>query len=241
VWIHGGFGLHHQFDVKESTTMLSNRSRLIVPAILGLTSALAGGARADFLPIVNAGFEEPLLSDGSFTFTIPGWTGSERSGVFNPGAGQYPGGVPEGQNVAFTEDDDDFVSQVLSSTLAADTTYTLMMFVGNRLDFGFPGYLIELRAGGVLLAQDANTLAPADGQFLLSTISFTSTAASPGLGQALEVRFLSGSQANFDDVRLDATATVRAVPEPGSLALLGGGSLALLGHARRRKHTSKAA
>ena len=50
---------------------------------------------------------------------------------------------------------------------------------------------MQLLAGTTLLAQDNNTLAPADGTFALSTVSFTTGATHADLGQALTIRLLN--------------------------------------------------
>ena len=81
-----------------------------------------------------------------------------------------------------------------------------------------------------MLAQDNNSLAPGDGQFLMSTVQYFVASGDAVAGSALEIRFRSlGFQTVFDDVRLDAT---ERIPEPALLALLGIGGVAV---ARRRR------
>jgi hypothetical protein len=143
--------------------------------------------------------------------------GNGDGGTFNLTITQYPGQAPEGQNVA----DSSFflagflpptISQVLSDVLTANTLYTLQVEVGNRLDTPFPGYVVQLLAGGVLLAEDNNSLSPADGTFATSTVTFTALPGDPNLGQPLEIRLRSfGRQTNFDDVRLTAVASAPTV------------------------------
>ncbi len=113
--------------------------------------------------------------------------------------------------------------------------YTLRVQVGNiasgfgappfdqfyDLD-GFPGYRVQLLAGGVLLAEDDNTLFGLipEGEFRLSTVTAEVGPDHPALGQAIEIRLLSrneaqsaedpGIEVDFDDVRLDAAPTCRA-------------------------------
>ena len=57
--------------------------------------------------------------------------------------------------------------------LEANTTYTLMVDVGKRLDFPLSSYSAELLAGGVTLAT-SSSLNPAAGTFLTDTIFFES-------------------------------------------------------------------
>ena len=108
----------------------------------------------------NASFEADAISDGGFLLTIPNWVidpsiaipGGNPVGVGNPSAAQYPGGAtPDGQNAAFSKDGT--ISQVLAATLAANTTYTLRIDVGHRLDNPpFLGYSVQLLAGGAILS-----------------------------------------------------------------------------------------
>ncbi len=129
--------------------------------------------------------------------------------------------------------------QTLTSTLQANTRYTLQVLVGNIAsgssvsnDFfnlnGFPGYRIELLAGGEVIAQDANSLGGLipEGAFAESVIDFTTTGSHPRLGQSLGIRLINMNlvdpsfpaadlEVDFDHVRLSAVA----VPEPSSMLL----------------------
>ena len=146
----------------------------------------------------------------------------------------FPGGAPEGDNVALlfksgpASADEYGIDQVLVSVLEPSVEYTLTVEVGNiqtcaglppgfRNTFnleGFPGYRIELRAGGQMLAMDNNSLLPAEGEFETSTITFIAPENHPQLGQALVVRLVSlnvadtglNLEVDFDNVRLDALA-----------------------------------
>ena len=203
-------------------------------------------AGAVTLAISNPGFEDPVLPDGGFTTNVlPGWqlydpsglvlldaTATDSSfGAFNPtGTGAYTSDrVPEGNNDAFiylTQNPGSGVagiSQTLSSNLIADTKYTLSVDVGNPIDYanfgltGFPGYRVQLLAGGNVLAQDNNSFNPTEGTFATSTVSYIALASDPNIGNPLEIRLLNSLQGNgrevdFDNVRLD----IAAVPEPAS-------------------------
>ncbi len=201
---------------------------------------------AALIPIVNAGFEETILSEGAYDFAVPGWDTvgpGPSSGSWNPDDGAifygYGGEAPEGLNVAWiAEGTDDAgagveggIAQLLAETLTADTTYTLTVEVGNSYYYAWgEGYKVQLLAGGILLAEDDSTLTPATDTFELSTVMFDSAGADAGLlGQALEIRLLAkagNGEADFDDVQLSA------VPEPATIALLGMGILMLK---RKRK------
>jgi hapalindole biogenesis HpiC1 cyclase-like protein len=205
-------------------------------------------ARAAVVTVANPSFESPPLMPGQFVGgNPPGWTatgppGSDLgNGVFNPGAaGYYTVPIPEGSNVGFVYDSapgDGFgaygLAQVLSDTLQPLTEYTLRVAIGDPLPAagfnlaGFPGYRVQLLAGGVVLAQDDNSLAGTfpQGQFADSVVTFTTGLAHANLGQALEIRlinlnpstFTAESEVDFDNVRLTATV----IPEPGMLTLFG--------------------
>lgn len=208
-----------------------------------LLMALATAAQAIPISITNAGFEDPVLLDGGiFGPTPPGWTVLADccgpTGVFNATVSSFFDEAPEGENTAFTNGTS--LSQTLASALAANTTYTLQVEVGNPANvFGFNGYVIELFAGSILLVDDGTSAAPNKGLFSTATILFMTDADPLGLGQNLEIR-LSGkvgggllTQVHFDDVRLNAS-TIGSVPEPTTLTIFTLGLLGL-GVARRWK------
>jgi HpiC1 cyclase/PEP-CTERM motif len=198
-------------------------------------------AHATLIPIINAGFEDPdvdvaagaltcggtggCYTTGSFT----GWTVTGSGGVFDPSK-YAPAGysAPEGDQVAYSSGG--MLSQVLSVGLEANMVYTLDVLVGDRADTGFPGYEVQLLAGGNLLASVNETMfSPANGSFIDAHLEYAS--GSDFLGQLLEIRLISdGSQINWDNIRLDP----RSVPEPAALMLLSIGLLAL-GFLRRRR------
>jgi len=194
------------------------------------------------IEIANHGFEDYLRNDNSHVASIPGWTllGGIGAGTWNPGNSNYDGAtdtypdldttIPEGRNVAYSNGDT--IAQVLGEGLTPGLRYVLQVEVGDRKDVAFPGYAVELLAGGVVVASESS-LVP-DGSFLTSTIDFTADPTDPALsglfGLPLEIRLHSNDvQANFDNVRLFA------IPEPATLTLLALGTLGLLAR-RRRKH-----
>lgn len=190
------------------------------------------------LAITNPGFEANVIADGTYNATIipMGWSKYDPNniigqnynslGVLNPtGTPLYPAGAPEGKNVALvflwrmqTDGMPAGYSQQLTATLQPKTQYTLRVRIGNIAPemgvawdlTGFPGYRVELLAGNTVLAQDNNTLVPAEGTFLESEISFSTSTTDPSLGQPLGIRLInlnkanSGIEVNFDDVRLEA-------------------------------------
>lgn len=152
------------------------------------------------------------------------------------GSVYYPvGGAPDGVNVALV-----FLShnvgggpmglqQIVAANLQPNTRYTLRAQIGNiasgqgpppcdvfgffNLD-GFPGYRLQLLAGGVVIMEDNNSLNGMipDGEFRQTSVQTTIGETHPQLGAALQVRLINlntpgtpmspGIEVNFDDVQL---------------------------------------
>ncbi len=130
--------------------------------------------------------------------------------------------------------------QTLTETLAPNTRYTLAVDViniasgtarsGDFFDLdGFPGYRIDLLAGGVVIAQDVNTLAGSisEGSFSTSNFEFTTDGSPLAPGQNLGIRLVNLNlvdplaptahlEVDFDNVRLSAVS----VPLPPMLPAL---------------------
>lgn len=179
--------------------------------------------------------------------------------VGNPGVYEYfPAGALEGQrvgiafNFAGSGNQGEYgLVQTLDAVLEAETTYTLTALVGNiasgtsvdgsffDLD-GFPGYRVELLAGGAVVAQDDNSLAGAipEGTFAPTSVSLTTGPSHPQLGQVLAIRLVnlnivdpafpgSDLEVDFDDVRLDAEPAAVA-PDLNGDGVVDGADLGLL-------------
>jgi hypothetical protein len=238
----------------KSASKKSLRSHVpfLALAVVGLA---AFPASAEQLTIVNAGFEDPVLGSGYTDGPIPGWTefDSGRFGVV-VATSEALGTAPEGQNVAWSFGRD--LSQVLGSVLTAGAEYTLRVDIGKNYDASNSmGYDIQFLAGGVVLAEDNNSLSivpayptnPPGGGFVTSTLHYAASASDPLLGQSLEIRLIAlgtggstvdGAEVDFDNVRLQTNAN--AVPEPGGLVLALTG-LACFGgvwQARRRRYAA---
>lgn len=198
-----------------------------------LLAMVATAATADPVVIANPSFELPATPPDSFIVGFPpdGWSGygtlnmSDRViGVVNPATTPlYVEPVPDGSNIGVTflqnfSGSEAGMQQTLGATLQLNTRYTLRVEVGNMAHFagppdfgfgGFPGYRIELLAGGVVVASDPNTLLPGEGRFLTSTVELEVGDSHPQAGALLGIRLVNldaalGVEVNFDDVRLDA-------------------------------------
>ena len=198
-------------------------------------STFAATSSAVPITVVNHSFE-----DGS-SDPLPGWANNI-------------GGVHTQPSIAPTPDPGDndrmrwsnggivYSYQVLSgpnSTLAANTTYTLSVDLGDRNDTPFGGADIRLGTGSTMGANlltptSSLTSVPPDGGWTLWTFVYTTGAAPANLNEALRIELKSlGVQTQFDNVRLDAVP----VPEPNSAILLALGCVAL-GLCRRSARSS---
>lgn len=217
-------------------------------AIVSLSMfAAAAVAQAASVTINNPSFEAPVAASGvngvtlgngasydSGVGAIADWTGGGNSGVFNPnGQTEYYTATGlaqiDGNQIAYSNGDT--ISQTLSATLAANTTYTLSLLVGDRSDVNNSGTVFSyglydattntLLAGAVNVTEAA-AFTGLKGTFINPTASYTSGLS--GVGDTLEIRLNANTvQYDFDNVKLDASS---AVPLPASawsgMALLGG-------------------
>ena len=166
-------------------------------------------------------------------------------GVLNPGTADdfapdpafFELGAPEGDNAVLLYTNGDTggseygVEQTLAAVLEADTLYSLRVTVGNigsgtallppysgfgfyDLD-GFPGYRVQLLAGGVVVTGDADGVLPAERRWGTAFAALSTTDSHPQLGETLSIRLVNrnqpdvvgvrGIEVDFDDVQLDAS------------------------------------
>jgi hypothetical protein len=239
--------------------VIRNLITVTVLCVIGALFVWAPTASADVITINNASFEDPALADGAWIVgngntdptlsNIPGgWIsgGSATAGVFNPESSRYSSGSPTGENVAFLNSDSSWLYQDLAEVIEAGYTYTLYFDAALRTDAGssFDTWLVGLRTGGNVGIEAFNG---ADHSGILNvgewtddlSVSYTALAGDAFIGQNLRVvlsNYGDGPQINFDNLRLEKTSA--SVPEPGTLALLGIGLLALGFIRLRRQKTS---
>ena len=214
-------------DVPSGVTAAFNPSADVSDTAITLTMEPYDNAA-----ITNSGFEADELADAGWG-SAPGWTSvGAASGSWNPAAdgdqAAYGGIVPEGDNVAWVglgNDAGGGIAQVLKETFAANTGYTLEVEVGKNGVYDWPGYKVQLLAGGAVIAEDDNTLNPATGTFETSVVDYIydEVADANKIGEPLEVRLLvkaapgtNWAEMNFDDVRLTASTPFPA-PETASV------------------------
>lgn len=194
-----------------------------------VASLLAANALAAPITVSNPSFE----TDGTGAYPAD-WNGSCGScGTFIPIPSHFNTAIPDGTRTLYANQTVG-LNQILTTTLAADTVYTLTVFVGHRNDDSatFAGSNIQLRAGAtfggsVLLAQGIDLVTPLEGEWLQATLPYVSPTVSPLIGQNLII-FLGGStlgttQVHFDQVALDGSPT----PEPAVFFSVGLGLIAV--------------
>ena len=191
------------------------------------------------LTITNYSFETgtPTLDCGTgclWSFGgISGWVVSDPGvpgqGLFQPSATFLNLPVPDGVQIAYA--DQGSISQTLADTLLNNTTYTLQVEIGKRLDGLYVTPSVLLYAGSTLIAT-ATFTEPTSGNFSTATAVYDSGESNPLAGQALKIVLSSGGmQADFDNVRLDASTVI---PEPATFLLCGLGLVTAV-MLRRRK------
>lgn len=223
--------------------MLHRPGRHLMPAAIVASIFSALNASATPITVLNPGFE--LDTTSSFiNGPITDWTTtSGTAGVWNINAdplGFWTALAPQGSNIAFLSDAPrpgtaSAISQVLSATLQADTTYTLSGYVGDPIGFS-AGTLstASLFAGATLLVTES--IPAPSGTFTPFSLTFDSTGFPLLVGQTLEIQLaVNEPQTGFDAIALDASSiSTTSVPEPGTLLLFSGG-LAALGLLRRKR------
>ena len=241
-------------------TTHANRKHLLgMIALTGLVLGLAQSqVQAESVFVPNASFESPELAEGGVVInSVPGWTftgsGAFQTGILNHDdaafLGATGGNLPApalGPQSTFLHTGGAAGVSIRTTpltTILPNTTYTLTVAIGVRLDFPFaagPGQgfaNLSLYADGqpfnALSATDILVSTISRGTFVDFTTSFTTGASGPLIGQGLYpiIGYFHDGNAgvSVDNVRLDATA----IPAPTALALLLSSSLLTIGRRRR--------
>jgi PEP-CTERM motif len=217
------------------------RQRPGVIFLLALCFAVSGGAVwADGVLVQNASFESAYALTSSCGVgcaynggPIPDWTMTGTGGSFQPSTTFFnlplPGGASD-SIVAYSNGGT--ISQILGVTVQPDSTYTLSVYVGDRLDGEVANYSIALDDGSTTLCSSptASNGAIAPGTFADVTLT-CSTGATVAPGALAIVLTSSGTQSDFDNVSLNVVQS----PEPASylLLLIGLGSMVVFFRYRR--------
>ena len=216
------------------------RLRLGVILLLALCFAVSGGAAwADGVPVQNASFETTNALTSSCGLgcafnngPIPDWTitGAGGGGSFQPSTTFFNLPLPNGSIIAYSNGGT--ISQILGVTVQPDSTYTLSVYVGDRLDGEVANYSIALDDGSATLCStpSASNGAITPGTFAEVTLT-CSTGATVAPGDLAIVLTSVGTQSDFDNVALN----VVQAPEPASylLLLIGLGAMVVFFRYRR--------
>ena len=172
-----------------------------------------GSATPTTLPVQNPSFEthNPLTNScngpetcGFNNGPIPSWTSTGSAGSFQPSSYYFhlplPDGVVLGASASGT------LSQTLTGlSLQPNTTYTLKVAIGHRLDGLVTTYSISLQAGSTVLGTISGSSGTiAAGAFADEVLTYaTGSTVTPG---DLSIVLTSGgNQIDYDNVRLTAT------------------------------------
>jgi hypothetical protein len=236
-----------QIDTRRPWVSKTGRtmSLRVLAGVAGALILWAGQGLASPITIENASFEVPTCGavGPSFCTITTGWVTDSTNG--NVGSFLPPlaawASLPDGLQVAYSNGGT--LTQNLGVTIVPDMTYTLSVWVSQRFTAGTFQPDILLLGGGTTLLEMTNGnpggLAPtqsAEGQpydWVNWTMSWQSPSSGAVIGQTLSISLGSGgTQTNFDNISLDASAPT--VPEPGMFLLVAGG---LIGLGIRRRIT----
>jgi hypothetical protein len=116
----------------------------------------AGAARADRVPVANGSFQTANALNVSCGIgcayngsPIPDWTVTRSGGSFQPSTTFFNLPLPNGSIVAYGNGGT--ISQILGLTVQPDSTYTLSVYGGDKLDGLVTNYSIALDDGSTAL------------------------------------------------------------------------------------------
>ena len=189
-------------------------------AVTGVTFEPNEFAEDPVVSIDQGSYSSANITNPSFEDKTTGWDGIGGTWTGTYGAEQYIV-ASDGYLLAYTWDldpnTDDGLSQTLTETFAADTTYTLSVDVAHDGYYNEQvDYRVQLLAGGSILAEDNNEqhilLPPpqgsiADWETSIVEYEYDEVADANKLGEPLEIRLLAindTQEMSFDNVRLTA-------------------------------------
>jgi hypothetical protein len=204
--------------------MLSNRSRLIVPAILGFAIASSPGspARASFIVnVVESGGNVVASGSGTLNTTDLAGPGIGTAGAELNGAISYALFGPSSPVTI------NYYSGVSGPIAFGTTNGTFLADIGNGDLVGVTGSLSFL-----WVPQDYVSGSLLNSSDTWSGQTFATLGLTPG---TYTWTWGTGADADFFTMNIVGSSSV---PEPAGIALFGMGSLAILGCAQRRRRAA---
>jgi hypothetical protein len=182
-------------------------------ALAALATITASKSVAASLTIENPSFENPVVPDGSYVGSVPGWSVAGTAQIANPANNWFAntsdtGGGPnpiDGRNAVLVNSGGSISQQLTGVTIEPNQTYTLILLAGQRSTpdpFGTPS--ISFQTGNQILAQ-TNLTAPGSGLFATYSLNYTAPSSGPLLGAPLKIVLQSAgpnAQAAFDYIRV---------------------------------------
>jgi len=205
--------------------------------IVGVATALALSASVSHAaPIFSENFEDDNIAAGAAPqgFGNQFNASTQTSNVLNPGGGNaWLSPVPAGIGtfgVLFNEAE---ATVDLVDTFEDNMIYTLTFTQFRRDDIQGDEVTAEIRTtGGMVLKSESFAAITDTDTFVTRTVQWTTNGGSE-VGEAIQIALIDPTVGGFTpQVALDNITLDEAVPEPGSLALLGLGGLLI---ARRRR------
>ncbi len=197
---------------------------------------------ASHATLINASFEQPVVTGGGYTTDgMPGWNSDGTYGAWNIPSGTFIAiAPPDGKNIGYSNGT---ALLQLTDDVVDIRKFTLEAAVVRRQDSYSASIDMELWSatginaaksafvGGALLASvsfDIESIA--HNSFKDISLTYDAMAGDPNLGKQIGVRFVrkNGSQITVDQVRLNA------VPEPTALLGLAAASGAFFLRRRAR-------
>jgi hypothetical protein len=163
----------------------------------------------------------------------PSWNVyTQAGGTMNPTDAVMPPGPLGGETVGYSSGS--ILSQVMTWDIEPSTQYTLTIGVGHTTLAGPFAYHAWFSSGGLVLAEDDNSVAIPAGEWGSSTVTWVSPGDVPA-GSKLVVNLASdGGLVLFDSAQVSGGPIA---PEPASATLLVAPMLAMF--ARRRRQAGR--
>ena len=170
------------------------------------------GPSTQAITINNASFEAQNMGNDQFTEgSLTGWTvtGDNYSGAFNPGNGYLDTSTVTGTNVAYLYSDGNKISQTLSETYSAGSSYEFKLDLGDPNSSsekkggggGGAGFTVKLFAGTTEIGSLTGNTGDINGLTEFTLSSSVNNASLNGEALRLEITKTGGEELQVDNVR----------------------------------------